>query len=173
MRRCPLIDRTDSFLPCGEMVSGGLASYPCVLPRNHVGVVEGYHVANEIPGSRVRYDQWMGSMPSVSDVSSSPAQDESMFILNPSFLADPDERDAKARFSAQERSYSPAMVVVLNQALTSLAILWRMCQSEFARGAQGVVVTPEFLSRLTPLSLREFVEQVPLAQDASKEHGPT
>lgn len=186
-----MIDDQQSVQLCRGLVSGGIASYPCVLPGGHFGAEAGMHVAVEIPASAERYAVWCATQqvaqaplaapsqvpvpPSAPSSAPSPETSVTSPALDASELADPVGRemaqlDRLANLPMAKLPPYIGTVMVFESAATSLAILWAMCQSEFDRGASGVVVTPEFLSRLVTPSVRSLVEALRV-QETPKEQG--
>lgn len=182
-----MIDNPNAIQLCGAFVQGQTASYPCALPLGHEGTAEGLHVAVEVPSSQLKFEQWKASR--ITALAAFPEQakqdgsilnpDGKVPVLDDSMLTSPEEREAAslARMASRSISELPpylSNILVFESAMTSLAILWALCQSEFARGARGVVVTPEFLSRLATPSVRNLMESLRVdPNEQTKEHGPS
>lgn len=102
----------------------------------------------------------LGSLLSPSSIPTPPAT-PSVPSLDPASINDVERRvQAITGFLSKdlERMPSPVASWVMGMlSHTSLLALWEMSQKEFAAGAPGVTLTPEFLDRLVPAPLRSYL----------------
>lgn len=157
---------------CREMVDGGIMSWPCSLPFGHTGP----HEAIEVPSSSTRRKRWMEENPVPSEASAIKGTDadiagsifrqetapSEMPVLKPASINEDEQRLAAIMrlLTKTDLSALPSPVaswVMGMMAQTSLLALWEMAMKEFQSGATGVVITPEYLNRVVPQSLRTYL----------------
>lgn len=161
---------TEQQLPgprCPRYVDGGMTSWPCTVVEgiNHIGPC----AAPEVPVSAVRRQQWFdknkpASKPQPALIPTGPliGVPSPPPVLVGAMLIDPEDRDAN-QFAALATGSVKGLPewarqgMIAASAQTSLGLLWALCQAEFEKGANSVVITQEFLERLVTPVVREFL----------------
>ena len=168
---------SDSGLPgprCGRYVDlpGQFSAYPCYLPPHDD---DGPCVALEVPRSATMRAEWQSqqivkdarvgraeaSLSSYSGpVTGAPAPPPG---LNPANLVDPVARQTRqfvdliSKFEKGDLKALPEWAqqgMMSSSAMTTLALLWHLCDAEFEAGAVCVTINREFLERLVPPALK-------------------
>lgn len=167
------------------MVDGGLLSWPCMLPIGHDGPHQAVESPssvrkrdqwladqNLIPATEGVVMEPTAGVPKQSAaiptdtlgrIMRSTMRDEATSVpLEPGAINDFDHRirAIMAHISGGDLSKLPTPVASWAMGMlahTGLLALWELAQREFDAGASAVSLSPEFLDRLVPVQLRQYL----------------
>lgn len=166
------------------MVESSFLAYPCWLEEGHAGPHAAVEIPASNERRRLWLEEQATQQSVSSQVKSpeagvfdaqvksselppppppSMAAGSSPVVLDPSSIKDEAERlQAMSSYlsnliTGMDFNRLPSFIafwMTSTLAQTSLLALWAVAQQEFDKGAQGVMLTPEFLNKLVPQTLR-------------------